>query len=194
MAGPEPLPTAVPLLRGLFGTLQTAAQQGLGTADIWTSLRNAVGGWSFQAQGMPQPYDPGQVELAGARILNSQGIRADTVSTFRGVAGQWLSAKQNLAAAGPEAQILAGSVFVPPWAITADSSVPSRYRIMSQWQFTDAAGGTQSQWRADELTGPLTTLSDALSQAEPNANTQSGQLVLSSGEPPVMTDFSIEQI
>lgn len=187
-------PTDVPLLRGLFGVLQTGAQQRLSTSDIWQNLRVAAGTWQFQAQGQAQPYDPAAVETAGRQILGAQGIRGDTVSTFRGVAGQWLAAKQRLAGIDGSQQITNREIFQPPWAITDNDAVPSRYRIRSQWQITPTTGESFTRWKADELTGPLTTLPDALSEAEPTANTESGQMILSGGEPPVLLDYEIEQI
>jgi hypothetical protein len=194
VAGASPAPTDVPLLRGLFGVLQAGAQQRQSTAEIWQGLRQAAGTWQFQAQGVQQPYDPAAVEEAGRAILSAQGIRGDTVSTFRGVAGQWLGAKQQLAALGEGAQITASAIFVPPWATSASAAVPDRWRIRTQWQITPTIGESFSVWKSDELTGPLTTTADTLSEAEPAANTQSGQRILSGGEPPVLTDFEIEQI
>lgn len=194
MAPGEIAATDVPLLRGLFGVLQTGAAQHLDTATIWQNLRTAAGTWQFQAQGQPQPYDPAAVESAGRQILSAQGIRGDTVSTFRGVAGQWLAAQQHLAGIGSSAQITRQDIFTPPWSQTASDAVPSRYRIRTQWQITPAAGESFTTWKSDELTGPLTTLPDALSEAEPSANTQSGQQILSGGEPPVLTGYEIEQV
>ena len=194
MANGDIAPTDVPLLRGLFGVLQTGAAAGRDTSSIWQSLRQAAGSWQFQAQGVPQPYDPAAVEEAGRSILSARGIRGDTVSTFRGVAGSWLGAKQALATLGRDQQITAGHIFVPPWSTTASAATPSRYRIRTQWQITPAGGEAFTQWKADEVTGPLTTLNDALSQAEPTANTTSGQQILSGGEPPVLIDYELEQI
>lgn len=194
MAEPPPAPTDVPLLRGLFGTLQSAAAQGLGTADIWQQLRVNAGTWQFQAQGVQQPYDPAAVEEAGRQILSAQGVNGATVSTFRGVAGSWLGAKQALGRLEPGQQITANAIFTPPWAQTDNDLTPSRYRIRTQWQFQNAAGVDVYQWRADELTGPLTSPEAATAQAAAPANTYPPQALLAGSEQPVLTDFEIEQI
>jgi hypothetical protein len=194
MAGEDVAPTDVPLLRGLFGTLQAGAAAGSQTADIWQDLRVNAGSWQFAAQGVAQPYDMTAVEEAGRQILSAQGINGATVSTFRGVAGQWLGAKQALANLDPGQQITAGAIFVPPWSQTAGDLTPSRYRIRTQWQFTNAAGVDVYQWRADELSGPLTTPADATVQAMVPANTYPPQALLAGSELPVLSDFEIEQI
>lgn len=194
MAEQQPAPTDVPLLRGLFGSLQAAAQANADTMTVWSTLRAAAASWQFQAQGVPQPYDESALQSAGRAILSSKGINAATVSTFRGVAGSWLGARQALHALEDGQQITANAVFTAPWSQTSSSAVPSRYRIRTQWQVTSADGEASSVWRADEVTGPLTTLADALSQVEPDANTQSGQQILSGGEPPVLVDYEIEQV
>lgn len=194
MAEPQPAATDSPLLRGLFGVLQTGAQEHQSTADIWTSLRTAAGSWQFQAQGVAQPYDPAAVEAAGREILRAQGIDAAAVSTFRGVAGQWLGAKTSLANRDPAAQIVASDIFVAPWSTTAMSAAPSRYRIRTQWQVEPAAGDVFTKWKADEITGPITSLDDVLAQAAPDANTTSGQQILGGQTAPVLLDYEIEQI
>lgn len=187
-------PTDVPLLRGLFGVLQTGAQQHLDTTSIWQSLRQAAGTWQFQAQGQPQPYDPAAVEQAGRQILSAQGIRGDTVSTFRGVAGQWLAAKERLAGHDGSQQITGREVFQPPWATTTESSTPSRYRIRSQWQVEPTVGDAFNVWKSDELTGPLTNTDDILAQALP-PDTGSPKVLTTLGDtPPTLVDYEVEQI
>lgn len=187
-------PTDVPLLRGLFGTLQTGAQQHLDTATIWQNLRQAAGTWQFQAQGVQQPYDQAALEAAGRAILSAQGIRGDTVSTFRGVAGQWLAAKERLAGLDGSQQITSRELFTPPWATTTESSTPSRYRIRSQWQIEPTVGDAFSVWKSDELTGPLTNTDDILAQALP-PDTGSPKVLTTLGDtPPTLIDYEVEQI
>lgn len=194
MAGNVPESRGNALLRGLFGAFQTGAQARAPTEDIWSNLRQDAGAWLFSVQGRPQPWDPAELTEAGTRILSSQGVNAADVSRFRGIAGSWLGAKQALHALGENDQITDNAIFTSPWARTATGNVPSRYRVSTQWQFQNAAGDIETGWRSDELTGPLTTLSDALSQAEPQANTESGRAMLASGEPPSLVDFQIEQL
>lgn len=194
MAGPAPLPTDSPLLRGLFGVFQSGAAVGASTSEVWQDLRTAAGSWQFQAQGIAQPFDPAAVTEAGRQILSAQGINAATVSTFRGVAGSWLSAANSLQRLEQNQQITARDVFTPPWSITAGENTPSRYRVRTQWQIEPAVGDVFTKWKADEVTGPLTTLADVLGQAEPTANTQSGQQILSGLFAPVLLSYEIEQI
>lgn len=174
--------------------LQSGAAAHAGTADIWSSLRTAAGTWQAQAQGLPQPYDPAALEQAGREILRAQGIDAAAVSSFRGVAGQWLGSKEALAKLEPGSQITGSEIFTPPWSRTASPLTPSRYRLRTQWQVTTSSGDVFTKWKADELSGPVTTIAGALAQAAPTANTTSGQQILSGGEPPVLLDYELEQI
>jgi hypothetical protein len=183
-----------PLLRGLFGVLQSGAAEGRGTAQIWQDLRTAAGTWQFQAQGLPQPYDPAAVTEAGRAILSAQGINGATVSSFRGVAGQWLGAKQRVTGADLTANVTAQDVFRPPWAMTTNPAVPDRFRIRTQWQFDTGDGGTATAWKTDEITAPLTTIGDALSQASLAPPTQSAPANALAAQPPVLTDYEIEQV
>lgn len=183
-----------PLLRGLFGVLQSGAEQGVGTAQIWSDLRSAAGTWQAQAQGLPQPYDPEAVDTAGRAILSAQGINGATVSSFRGIAGQWLGAKQRLQATAQDQQIEASSIFQAPWARTTGDESPSRYRLQSQWQITAPSGEQYTINRADEVDGPLTTIDDLLTNVQPKADTQSGRAFLTSSTPPELADFYLEQI
>lgn len=186
--------SASPLLRGLFGVFQQSAAAHADTAQIWQDLRVSAGTWQAQAQGLPQPYDPADLEAAGREILRGQGINAATVSSMRGVAGQWNGAKQRLQARDPGEQIMASDIFTPPWARTDTDVVPSRFRVRTQWQITPTDGNVFTRWKADEITGPLTNIEGLLSQAEPDASTQSGQQILSGNEPPVLVDYELEQI
>lgn len=194
MADSQPGATDSPLLRGLFGVFQSGAAQHAATADIWTDLRTAAGTWQFQAQGVEQPYDPAALQDAGREILRAQGINAATVSTFRGVAGQWLGAHNSLASRDPGEQIVASDIFTPPWSQTSDAAVPSRYRIRTQWQVEPAAGDIFTRWKNDELDGPISDIDAALSEAEPTPDTESGRQLLSGGGPPTLIDYEIEQI
>ena len=173
---------------------QTGAAAGLNTTDIWSSLREAAGASLFQAQGVAQPYDPAAVQAAGAQILSQQGVNAATVSTFRGLAGQWNQARANLGALEPDQQITPSAIFQPPWATTNDPNVPSRYRIRTQWQFESATGAVFTQWVNNQIDGPLLGTADALSQAPPPKNTYPPQQILADAGPPSLLGFEIEQI
>lgn len=194
MADDTTAATDNPLLRGLFGVVQAGAAQHASTADIWSDLRQTAGSWQFQAQGAEQPYDPAALEEAGRAILSAQGVNAATVSSFRGVAGQWLGAKESLANRDPSEQIMASDIFTPPWATTAGGEIPSRYRIRTLWQVEPSAGDVFTKWTANEIDGPLTSLDDALAQTEPQPDTTSGKLLLSGGGPPTLLDYELEQV
>lgn len=183
-----------PLLRGLFGVLQAGAAQRLDTSTIWSNLRQAVGTWQAQAQGLPQPYDPDAIDAAGRSILGAQGINGATVSTFRGIAGSWLGAKNNLHALGPFEQITAPAVFTAPWARTANPAVPSRYRLRTQWQVESAAGEQFTITKSDEIDGPLTTTADLFGAAAPTPDTTSGQAILASASPSQLLDYELEMV
>lgn len=183
-----------PLLRGLFGVLQAGVQQHLDTASIWQSLRQAAGTWQFQAQGEQQPYDPVALEQAGREILSAQGINGATVSSFRGVSGQWLAAKQRLAGLDGSQQITSREVFTPPWSRTDSPVTPSRYRIRTQWQITPSAGDVYTVWKSDEVTAPLTNVDDALSSVLA-PTTGSPKVITSLGDTlPERVDYAIEQV
>lgn len=182
------------LLRGLFGSFQAGAAGHAATADIWSDLRSNAASWLFAAQGRETPYDPAELQQVGKGILTAQGIDAATVSTWRGLAGQWLQAKENLAGREPGEQVLASDIFQPPWATTNDSSVPSRYRIRTQWQVEPAAGDVFTRWRTTEIEGEITDLDSLLAQGQPTPDTTSGRLILSGIGPPELLDYSVEQI
>lgn len=183
-----------PLLRGLFGVFQAGAAQHSQTADIWSDLRSSAASWQFQAQGLPQPYDPAELQTAGREILRAQGINAATVSSFRGIAGQWLGARTSLADRDPEGQIMASDIFTAPWARTADASVPSRYRVRTLWQVEPAAGDVFTKWKNDEIDGPLTNVDDLLANTQPTPDTESGRTILSGATGPTLLAYELEQI
>lgn len=194
MAGESAPASGIPLLRGLFGVLQSGSAARLGTAEIWTSLRTAAGTWQARAQGLPQPYDPAQLEAAGREILRGAGVNAAAVSGMRGVAGQWRGAKERLHELEPFAQITSREIFVPPWSETANPAVPDRFRIRSQWQLESAAGDVFTRWKSDEITAPLTSVADALALATNTGPSAAGHGVTLSSTEPVLLDYEIEQI
>jgi hypothetical protein len=108
-----------PLLSGLFGTFQTAAQDKVNTSELWTALRQAAGNWWYQSNGLKVPTDPAVLESTGASVLHSQGVSAGNVSVYRGIAGVWLQSKKNLHELDWNDQITGECIFVPPWAKTA---------------------------------------------------------------------------
>lgn len=194
MAEPQPAPTDVPLLKGAFGALQAAAQAHKDTSEVWQDLRSTVGSWALSTQGVRAPYDPAEADSLGRQILSAQGIRGDTVSTFRGVAGQWLGAKESLHAVEPTAQITGSEIFTPPWSTSSSPLVPSRYAFRTQWQFETGDGGVASVWRYDEVTAPLTTVNDLLAEVQSRPPPTSPPIWQLAAAPPVLTDYHLEQI
>lgn len=183
-----------PLLSGLFGIFQQAAAEGSDTGSIWSSLRQAAGDWYYQTLGVAPPSSVAEVEAAGASVLSQQGISASTVSVYRGVGGNWFQAKQNLQRLNPADQIPGEAIFTPPWSKTADSSVPDRYRIRVQWQWAPEGEEPTTQWATYELQGPLSSLNNALSQAQQLAQGSDYWVTLTNSATPEVNDYEIEQI
>ena len=183
-----------PLLSGLFGAFQAGAAQQLDTASIWQSLRQAAGSWQLQASGQLENATVNEIEAAGVNVLSSQGISAASVSTYRGIAGQWLAAKTRLQGLDMDAQTTAREIFVPPWSTTAGQNVPSRYRIRAQWEITTPDGTVLNQWGSYELTTPLTNLNDVLAQAQAQAGTIPNSDWPVGGVVTGIDDYELEQI
>lgn len=162
------------VLRGLFGNIVASAAGGLSTADVWSNLRTAASNWassvlSLGSAGVPSEQD---VNDLAAQMLSH--VSAADVSRYRGIAGSFLQAKANLAGAGPGDQITGGSIFTPPWATTADNpAIPTQYRLRILRTIYPFATQrfTRQEWNTYDLTGPLTSLEDAINQA--NAKFQS---------------------
>lgn len=194
MSEPFTEPGWISVLRGAFGSFQAAAQERLGTSSVWSAVRQNVGSWSFAAQGVPQPWSPAELEETGTRILSEAGVSGANVSTFRGIAGQWLGAKTRLHQLGMDQQIEADHIFAPPWGQTVGSGVPAQYRIRTQWQLESATGDIFTRWKSDMLTTPLTTLGDAIDQAQAAGVSSAGHGVSLAGTEPVLLDYEIEQV
>jgi hypothetical protein len=182
------------LLSGLFGSFQQAASNFAGTSDLWTQLRVTAATWAFQAQGGGDLPSGADLESAGAEILRGQGVGIQAVNTYRGIAGQWRGAKQVLHGLDDDEQIPAAAIFSPPWATTSSGAVPNRYRIRVEWEFNPDIGDSYTQWSNYELTGPLTSVADALAQAaqmkgrNPKSDDPGG------AQGPYVNDYELEQI
>ena len=183
-----------PLLSGLFGTFQESAQAGDDTSSVWTALRQAAGNWYYQSQGITPPASAAELESTGASVLSAQGVSAANVSTYRGIAGSWQQAKTNLQALNPADQIPGEAIFVPPWSTTANSAVPDRYRIRVEWTQIQENGELTQRWGSYELSGPLSSINNALYQATAIALRERNSGVVSSASVPQATDYEIEQI
>jgi hypothetical protein len=182
------------LASGLFGVFQQAATQKASTEEVWAGLRSAAGSWAFNAAGGGDTPSQEELEESGRAILSQQGFTIQTANTYRALAGQWRSARDNLHQADNDSQIVANQIFVPPWAKTNDPSVPSRYRVRVNWELTPSAGDVFTKWSNYELTGPLTSLSDVFDQAQGKARSDKYLYLLSDGTAPSISDYEIEQI
>lgn len=194
MPGPFQFPRQNGLLGGLFGTFQGAAQGGLDTASIWSTLRQAAATWQFQASGGGDLPPPDELEKSGAEILSQAGVNAPAVSTYRGIAGKWLGAKTTLHAADLDQQITAPMIFQPPWATTTGPEQDSRYRLRIEWEITPTNGDVFTKWHSYELTAPLTSIQDALDQAGAKIAGDKYLQLLAGDSEPTINDYEIEQI
>ena len=183
-----------PLLSGLFGTFQEGAAAGADTASIWSSLRQAAANWWYATNGLPPSASLSVMESTGASILSEQGVTIFNVNTYRQVAGSWAQAKANLLALNPADQITGEAIFTPPWSRTADALVPDRYRIRVQWTWSPEGQAPTSQWASYELTGPISSLNNALGQATQLAQRSLYWVQLTNTSTPEATDYEIEQI
>lgn len=193
MPGPT-WPNNSPLLSGLFGVLQSTSAAFTDTAGTWSALRQAAGAWQWQSQGLGPLPDGDVLESNGQEILRSQGVGIQQVNTYRAIANSWRSAKANLHAQDLDEQIRATSIFQPPWAQTAATGVPSRYRARIEWEVTPQDGDPFFTWGTYELDSPITTMNDVLAQAnglvarKPTSNMPLGAQVTD------VNDYEIEQI
>ncbi len=183
-----------PLLSGLFGTFQEGAAAGADTASIWSSLRQAAGSWWYGTNGLPLPASTSVLESTGASILSQQGVTIFNVNTYRQVAGSWAQAKANLMALNPADQITGEAIFTPPWATTTAAGVPDRYRIRVNWEWSPEGQATTSQWSTYELTGPISSVNNALAQAQSLAQGSPYWVQLTNAATPTAADYEIEQI
>lgn len=165
MAGEVP-PQSI--LRGLYGTFVQAASQGQTTAEVWQSLRDAASSWAQSYLGITTGQSPTPDQVAAEAKTLLSHIDVAQVSTMRGIAGQQVEAMRQLMAADPEAQITGRQVFQAPWSQASKSPYLSpNYRIRVQWDLLHQgfAPVELSEWATYELTGPLTSVADALRQA-----------------------------
>lgn len=183
-----------PLMSGLFGKLQGAAESRLGTADVWSMLKEAAGTYAYEASGGTETPTAEQLQATGAQILSDNGVTIQTVNTYRSIAGSWRTAKENLQASPTSEQVTARDIFTPPWATTTGGESASRYRIRVEWQLTDTTGALSTQWSTYELTAPITSIDNAIQAATDKMVGDRYIVLLSAGATPTVVDYEIEQI
>lgn len=183
------------VLRGLFGNLQSAAESG--TTDVagaWSALQDAAGTWATGVLSVTEqgPITPEMVIGKAGELL--AGITIQDVDRYMAAASESVAAKAELHALDPGAQITGTAIFTPPWSTTADNpAVPNRYRIRVLRDIT-VRGFTlinRQEWATYEITSPLTSVSDALNQANTLFSQASYNSRASINE---VLDYSIEQV
>lgn len=157
-----------PNLRSLFPSIVSAASQGASTSEVWDAIRGAAGSIASQVLSTTLGRNPTEQEvLESAKGLLS-GISATDVSAARGAAGQMVRAHNALLAASDDAQITSEQIGRAPWSTTTNvAGVNEQYRIRVQRSIT-VKGFTEIQtteWGTYDLSGPLTSIADAVSQA-----------------------------
>lgn len=157
------------VLRGLFGSFVSAAEQRLSTADVWAGLRQSANDWARSVLSVTVGPDVSEDDIAAKASQLLGHVTITDVNNYRSLAGQALRAKQNLQSLGENDQIYATSVFRAPWAQTADNpAIPTRYRLrvlrsITVHGFTDIE---RQEWASYDLGASLTTIADMLAQAD----------------------------
>lgn len=182
------------LLSGAFGTMQRAASERLGTAEVWSRVRQAVGSWEWQTSGRGGTPSTSELEAAGQRILSEQGVGIQEMNAYRGIAGEWRGAHEQLQQLGPQAQIMPSAIWTPPWAETTGRGVPAQYRARVQWLITPEVGEPFERWSTYALPSPLTSTADVVSQAEAASAKEPDSPPGSRGAAREVLDLQVEQI
>lgn len=157
-----------PGLRTVFPSIVAAASQGQTTAQVWQTIRNSADEASAATLSIALGRQPTGEEIADASASLLSGVGILQVNAARAAAGQLVSAHAALTSADPSAQISADMVGIPPWSITANAGgVRTQYSIHVQREivvhgFTDI---TRQEWATYNLSGPITSVADALNQA-----------------------------
>ena len=112
--------------------------------------------------------EPTADELEDATNQTLAGVGATQVSQARSAAGSIVNAYGNLHGLAETDQILGNAIARPPWAITTNvAGVNEQYRIRvlrTIYPFSTQRF-TRQEWNTYNLSGTLTSISDALDQA-----------------------------
>lgn len=157
------------ILRGLFGSLVSSAEEGEGTAAVWSKLRTAAANWATSQLQAMLGEGPSTEAVSAYVSRMMSGISASMVSTYRGLAGQYVAAKSNLAQRDPESQIFGDAIWRAPWRSTGPGTgQEERFRIRVNWdiQYAGFTSVQHSEWNTYDLDGPLTSVADALRSAK----------------------------
>lgn len=182
-------------LRGLFGSLVSGASSGpQEVASAWSALQDAAGSWAASVLNVTEggPVSAQMVAAKADELL--AGVSVQDLNRYMATANESVAAKNALQSLDPNAQIPGNAIFVPPWATTAGNpAVPDRYRIRVLRDIT-VRGFTlinRQEWATYEITSPLTSVADALAQA----NTLFSQASYNSrASINAVLDYQIEQV
>jgi len=181
------------VLRGLWGSLVNGAASGRGAANMWQSLREGAYSWAEGILSVTSVTPPTEAEIQakGAELIGHVTIL--DMNRYTKLAGEFLRARENLQALGPNDQITGNAVFTPPWSQTAGNpAVPTRYRIRVLRSLTyRGINVTTQKWSTYEITSPITSTADALDQA--NSLFNGADYNRSAGINAIL-DYSIEAI
>lgn len=157
-----------PGLRSVFGAIVNATQAQATTAEVWDAVYTAAEGQAFSTLSTTLGREPTADELQNAVNTTLAGVGAVQVSQARSAASQMVSAYSNLHALSDTDQVLGNAIARPPWAITTNVvGVAEQYRIRVQ-RTIEVRGFqviTRSEWNTYNLSGPITSVADALNQA-----------------------------
>lgn len=155
-------------IRQVFPSILQAAAEGQQTAQVWQSIREAASTAAQSTLGITLGRLPTESEVADASAAILSGVTVQAVSQARGIAGQMVSAHARLVGSDPNSQITADMIGTPPWSVTANAAgVQPQYRMSVKREivvhgFTEI---TREEWATYNLSGPITTVADALAQA-----------------------------
>lgn len=156
------------VLKGLFGSLLNGAANGRSTANMWQALREGAYTAAQNYLNMVSPTVPTEEEIQdkGQELIGHVTIM--DMNKYTQIAGEALRAKASLQSQSADEQILGESIWTPPWSRTAGNpAIPTRYQLRVLRSITyRGINVTEEKWSTYEITSPLTTVQDALDQAD----------------------------
>ena len=156
------------VMRGMFGNLLSGAANGRDAANMWQSLREGAYSWAenyLTLTGTTKPTEE-QIQAKGQDLIGHVTIM--DMNRYVKLAGEAISAKNALHAMQPGTQIEGNAIWRPPWATSGGTDGRfEKYRIEIQRSITyRGINVTTTKWSSYEITSPLTTVEDALAQAD----------------------------
>lgn len=153
--------------RGLFQVIVSAAEEHADTATVWQRFQDAA--TNFARATVNSQFGSAateeQVQAAYSQLTSGFGIQQ--MNYFRGLAGQYLQAKQNAMARGSE-QFQAEDIFTAPWSQSVRTGGAVRqYRanITFRSTFAGVNGPVELEETRSYFIGPTLTNGDQLGEA-----------------------------